>query len=125
MTSSPLHHAANFVPFVLETGRRLGLEADALLKPWARLAAGDDMKFAKMSTMATFILQQYREVVGVALQRGNERTRCRGRWVISGTSCHGFQILSPMRAAAVTVTPPRFLREFGAVAACSAAREPS
>ena len=30
------------------------------------------MKFAKMSTMATFILRQYREVVGVALQlRGN------------------------------------------------------
>ena len=66
----PLHHA-NFVPFVLETGGRLGLEADALLKSWARLAAGDDMKFAKMSTMATFILRQYREVVGVALQRGN------------------------------------------------------
>ena len=29
------------------------------------------MKFAKMSTMATLILRQYREVVGVALQRGN------------------------------------------------------
>ena len=57
--------------FVLETGGRLGLEADALLKSWARLAAGDDMKFAKVSTMATFILRQYREMVGVALQRGN------------------------------------------------------
>ena len=62
--------------FVLVTGGRLGLEADALLKSWARLAGGDDMmRFAMMSTMATFILRQYRKVVGIALQRGTVRTR--------------------------------------------------
>ena len=36
-----------------------------------RLAAGDDMDQPKMSTLATFILRQYREAVGVTLQRGN------------------------------------------------------
>ena len=66
----PFCHAL-FVPFVLETGGRLGIQADALLKSWARLAAGDDMDQTKMSTLATFILRQYREAVGVTLQRGN------------------------------------------------------
>ena len=66
----PFCHAL-FVPFVLETGGRLGIQADALLKSWARLAAGDDMDQPKMSTLATFILRQYREAVGVTLQRGN------------------------------------------------------
>ena len=94
----PLHHA-NFVPLVLETGGRLGLEleADALLKSWARLAAGDGMKFAEMSTMATFILRQLCKVVGVALQRargpeyadgaaGGRGRECRR---VPGPTCHG------------------------------------
>ena len=52
-------------------GGRLGEEADALLRSWARLAAGDDLKCEKISDQASSILRQYREVVGAVLQRNN------------------------------------------------------
>ena len=60
------------------------------------------MKFAKMSTMATFIPRQYREVVGVALQlRGN-------RYALMAVSQFISQSLSLSDASAAAVTSPIF-----------------
>ena len=70
--NGPLHHARlNDIPYIVDAGGRLGEEADALLRSWARLAAGDDLKCENISDQASSILRQYREVVGAVLQRNN------------------------------------------------------
>ena len=71
----PLHHAClMIIPFMVDAGGRLGEEADALLRSWARLAAGDDLKCESISDQASSIdnlrPRQYREVdqVGAVLR---------------------------------------------------------
>ena len=88
----PFCHAL-FVPFVLETGGS-----------WARLATGNDMTQPKMSTLATFILRQYREAVGVTLQRGNALMVQRA---VGDLGQDGARPLSlPTRARAVAALAP-------------------
>ena len=72
------------------------------------------MKFAKMSTMATFVMRQYREVVGVALQRGNALTVQRADRVGNiGNDVSRFISLRVSDASGGARSPPRFLRGGG------------
>ena len=56
----PLHHARR-IPLIVDAGGRLGEEANALLRSWARLAAaGNDLKCENISDQASSILRQPR-----------------------------------------------------------------
>lgn len=63
-----------FVPFIVEAGGRLGLQAGNLLRCWARLAAGDPDPHdpaLPLSRLASAYYTSYMRVVGVTLQRCN------------------------------------------------------
>ena len=71
---------ARLIPFIVDAGGRLGEEADPLLRSWARLAAGNDLKCENISDQAPSILRQYTvwEVVGGPAAEQREHGAPRG-----------------------------------------------